>query len=294
MKKITSVFILILLLTGLVIGGDLNPRPIYQMSNFEIDSLLTAVSAQNLTITERIRFYSERFLGMPYKLTCLGDGPYALYENWALVNFENTNCMVYCEHVLALSISDSWDNFFNNLQQIRYRDGIIGMRTRNHYTMADWLPENDWLLDDVSRKVGGKSTVTTTRTISHETFFKGKGISDLRYVKPDRVITIDVVPKESLPEVGKRIHNGDILALIFADKDNIFSAHMLMAIEQDGRTIIRESSNSKMSTFETPYAEWAQKIQASDRYLGVCFMRVKDKLDKPGKLILPWEIKDSK
>jgi len=269
-------------------------KQLYEMTNREIDSLLTVISKRNLTITERINFYSEKFLGTPYNLRCVGDGPYALLENWPLVNFKETNCMAYCEHVLALSISDSWDNFFNNLQHIRYKDGVIGMRTRNHYTMADWLPENAWLLEHVSRKVGGKYTREVTRTISHIKFFKQKGIKDLRYVKPDRTITLDYVPKEVLKKVKKKVKPGDVLALIYANKADIFSAHMLIVAQRDGQLVIRESSNSKMTTFETPYDEWAEKVRNSCRYIGVCFMRVRDKLNKPGKVILPWEIKKMK
>lgn len=269
-------------------------KQLYEMTNREIDSLLTVISKRNLTITERINFYSEKFLGTPYNLRCVGDGPYALLENWPLVNFKETNCMAYCEHVLALSISDSWDNFFNNLQHIRYKDGVIGMRTRNHYTMADWLPENAWLLEHVSRKVGGKYTREVTRTISHIKFFKQKGIKDLRHVKPDRTITLDYVPKEVLKKVKKKVKPGDVLALIYANKADIFSAHMLIVAQRDGQLVIRESSNSKMTTFETPYDEWAEKVGNSCRYIGVCFMRVRDKLNKPGKVILPWEIKKMK
>lgn len=269
-------------------------KQLYEMTNREIDSLLTVISKRNLTITERINFYSEKFLGTPYNLRCVGDGPYALLENWPLVNFKETNCMAYCEHVLALSISDSWDNFFNNLQHIRYKDGVIGMRTRNHYTMADWLPENAWLLEHVSRKVGGKYTREVTRTISHIKFFKQKGIKDLRYVKPDRTITLDYVPKEVLKKVKKKVKPGDVLALIYANKADIFSAHMLIVAQRDGQLVIRESSNSKMTTFETPYDEWAEKVRNSCRYIGVCFMRVRDKLNKPGKIMLPWEIKKMK
>ena len=260
------------------------------MSNVEIDQLLTATARKNMTITERINYFSEMFLDMPYDLTCTGDGPYALYETRPLVNFDETNCMVFCEHVLALSISDSWDNFFNNLQRIRYQNGIIGMRTRNHYTMADWLPENRWLLDDVSRKVGGQYTKTTTRTISHKTFFQKKGITDLRYIRPDRVITIDYIPKENLLNVKKNVKPGDILALIFANKTDIFSAHMLMIAEKNGDLFIRESSSSKMTTFDTPYDEWVNSKQALDRYAGLCFMRICDDLNQPDKIILPWEI----
>jgi len=267
------------------------PKPFYKMTNLEIDTLLKETNQRNMTISERITFYSERFIGTPYNFKCVGDGPYALYENYPLVNFSETNCMAFCEHVLAQSISDSWDNFFNNLQHIRYRDGIIGMRTRNHYTMADWLPENRWLLDDVSRIVGGKYTQSVTRTISHKNFFESKGITDMRYVLPDREITIDYVPKEDLVKIEKNAKPGDILALIFANKTDIFSAHMLMVIEKNGKKYIRESSNSKMTTFDTPYKEWVSKNEGTDKYLGLCFMRVRKDIDVPGKLILPWEIK---
>jgi len=100
------------------------------------------------------------------------------------------------------------------------------------------------------------------------------------------------VPKEGLVKIGKNAKPGDILALIFANKTDIFSAHMLMVIEKNGKKYIRESSNSKMNTFDTPYREWALKKQDIDKYLGLCFMRVRKDIEVPGKLILPWEIKN--
>jgi hypothetical protein len=262
----------------------------YDMNYFEIDSLLTEISKSTMSITDKIKFYSDRFIGMPYNLTCSGDGPYALYETEPLVNFRETNCMVYCEHVLALSISDSWDNFFNNLQQIRYKNGIIGMRTRNHYTMGDWITENDWLLDDVTEKVGGENAVALTRTISHEKFFRGKGITDMRYVLPDRKLTKHYVPFIKLNQIKENILNGDILSLIFANKDDIFSAHMLIAIRKDDGLYIRESSMSRMTTYDSKFSDWLSKYENSKKYLGLAFMRVKDDLNKPGAIILPWEI----
>ncbi len=267
---------------------------IYNMSNMQIDSMLTDVSHKNTTVTERMKYYSQLFLDMPYNLTCSGDGPYALYETEPLVNFNQNNCMVYCEHVLAMSISDSWDNFFNNLQQIRYKDGIIGMRTRNHYTLADWLPENSWLLHDASRIVGLEGTAKMTRKISHEKFFEGKGITDLRYVKPDRTITIDYVPFEVLRQNKANLKSGDIFALLFAKLDNIFSAHMLMLFENENGKFIRESAMSKMKTFDTPLDEWIDKYKGSKKYAGVAVMRVNKEINTPGRIILPWEIKELK
>jgi hypothetical protein len=286
-------FVIFLLSFVILLCAGENDR-FTNMSPSEIDALIEETAAKSQTITEKMNYFSEYFLGTPYAFTCVGDGEYALYEPYPLVNFDSTNCMAYCEHVLALAISDSWDNFFNNLQQIRYKDGMIGMRTRNHYTMGDWLPENKWLLDDVSRKVGGEHTQTVTRTISHTKFFEGKGITDLRHVKADYEMTIDYIPKADILKIKDQLQNGDIGTLIFANKTNIFSAHMWMVMEVEGQTIIRESTTRGMTTFDTPYDAWAKRIQDSKRYIGITVMRVKDSLNQPGKIIYPWEISDLK
>jgi hypothetical protein len=109
-------------------------------------------------------------------------------------------------------------------------------------------------------------------------------------VLPDRELTIDYVPTEDLLKIRDNICPGDILALIFANKTNIFSAHMLMIAEKNGKLYIRESSSSKMTTFDTHYDEWVRKIKGADRYIGLCFMRVREDLNQKGKVILPWEI----
>ncbi len=288
-------YLFLLFLTTVLFAANPPQKKFYQMTNAEIGQVIEQTAEQNLTISEKINLLSDYFMGTPYNLTCTGDGPYALLEAWPLVNFKETNCMAFCEHVLALSISDSWDHFFDNLQQIRYKDGLIGMKTRNHYTMADWLPQNSWLLQDVSATVGGSYTKQVTRIISHRTFFKGKGMSDMRDVLPDRTITLDYVPLEALDKVKERIKAGDILALLFANKTNIFSAHMLMVVEKNGRKVIREASNSKMTTFDTPYDQWvAQKQPLKNKYIGLAFMRVKADLDVQGKIIKPWEIESLK
>ncbi len=267
-------------------------KPFYQMTKQEIAKLLYQMSTSDQTVTQKINYFSERFLTTPYNLTCVGDGPYTLLETWPLVNFKETNCMSLCEHVLALSISDSWDNFFNNLQHIRYRDGLIGMRTRNHYTMADWLPQNQWLLQDVSRKVAGEYTKQVTRTISHRNFFKQKGITDMRDVLPDRTITIDYIPLDKVLTVQENIRNGDIGAILFAHMLDIFSAHMFIIIEKNGEKFVREASMSAMTTLDTPLSEWfeAKLKQKPAKYIGISLMRVRDELNTPGRIIKPWDI----
>lgn len=286
MKK----YILVAFIVFFTISTQSQTKKIYEMNKWEIDSVLTIKSEENLTVTERMKFYSELFLGMPYGLTCVGDGPYALYDTQPQLTLDTTNCMVYCEDVLALAISDNFENFFNNLQQIRYKDGIVGMKTRNHYTMADWLFENNWILHEVAEKVAGEKTKSLTRTISHEQFFRKKGITDMRYVKKDRTITVNYIPFDVLMDVKENFRDGDILALLFKNLDNIFSAHMLMFYETSGGEVIRESSLSKSTVLDTPYDEWVANFQNSKKYVGIALMRVNDDINTRGKIVLPWEI----
>lgn len=294
MKLYRSILTLVFLFAFVVLSFSASPkeRPFYQMTHQQIDSVLKVISKKPWTITQKMNYYSKRFLGMPYDFKCVGDGPYALWEPYPLVNFKKTNCMSFCEHVLALSISDYWDTFFDNLQNIRYRDGLIGMKTRNHYTMADWLPQNHWLLRDVSREVGGEYTKQVTRTISHRTFFAGKGITDTTDVLPDRTLTIDYVPLADLSKVKDRLRSGDVCALIHAKLDNIFSAHMIMIMEDQGKKVVRESTTRGMTTFDTPFEQWVHMLltKYKDKYLGLAVMRVRDELNTPGRIIKPWEI----
>ena len=272
---------------------DKSSKLFCEMSSKEIEKVIIQYSNRNIKPTDRINELSKYFLGTPYNLQCTGDGHFAIYEPWPLVNFKETNCMALCEHVLALSISDSWDNFFNNLQHIRYRDGLIGIKTRNHYTMADWLPKNSWLLDDVSEKVGGAYTRQVTRTISHKDFFAAKGVAGIDDILPDRKLTINYVPLEFVHEVKNRIMTGDILVLIIAGEKNIFAAHMLMVAEENGKKVIREASTSKMTTFETDIDEWIKQkqIKYAKKYLGISLIRIKSKLNKPGRNIKSWEMR---
>ena len=114
-------------------------------------------------------------------------------------------------------------------------------------------------------------------------------------VMPDRTITLDYVPLKALDKVKDQTQVGDILALLFANKDDIFSAHMLMIVEKNGQKFIRESSNSKMTTFETSYENWVEdKQDLTKKYIGLAFMRVQDELNMPGKIIKPWDIKELK
>ena len=103
-------------------------------------------------------------------------------------------------------------------------------------------------------------------------------------------MTIDYIPKEEILHIKNNLQNGDIGVLIFADKKDIFAAHMWMVFEKNGDLIIRESTTRGMTTIDTPFDDWVKHVQASKRYLGIALIRVREPLNQPGKIIFPWEI----
>lgn len=291
------------LLAGIITAGlvtifvfltncDSAEKRYHQLSVEEIDRDIRQVVQSDKTTAEKMEYFSAQFLNAPYDLTCQGDGPYARYETQPLLNLKNLNCMTYCEIVLALSLSDYYEDFFNVLQHIRYREGIIGMATRNHYTMADWLPANSWCLDDVSALCGGTDTAQLTRTISHQRFFRRKGIDDIPVMLPNHKLTIDYIPLDKLAAHEDAFQSGDIVALI-KDLPAIFSAHMLLIIKKDGQTYFRHASMSAGKVLDSPFLDYVNGLQKSAKYQGMCFMRVKDNIQwrdgnyTHGKFLLP-------
>ena len=67
-----------------------------------------------------------------------------------------------------------------------------------------------------------------------------------------------------------------------------------MSIEENNQLIVRESSTSKMSTFDSSFGDWAKIIENSKRYIGASFMRIREELNKSEQVILPWEINNLK
>ncbi len=144
----------------------------------EFDTLLRRQHKSPLSPQQRIQFYSQKGKGIPYEIFLLGEGPLAKYDQDPLMDFARFDCMTFCEHILAATISDSYTSLFKNLQHIRYKNGKIEFLSRNHYTIADWLPNNDWLLHDVTTKVGGEQCKSMTKIIDRRAFFSRNGVAE--------------------------------------------------------------------------------------------------------------------
>lgn len=94
-------------------------------------------------ISELIRFYSTRHLGITYVGGLLEEPP----VETLVITLQGSDCVLFVEHAMAMTMttmqgSADFEQFASNLALFRYGDGIIdGYASRLHY-FSDWLRTN--------------------------------------------------------------------------------------------------------------------------------------------------------
>jgi hypothetical protein len=164
--------------------------------------------------------------------------------------------VVFAEHTYAMALADSWEDFFWVLQRIRYRDGIIGVATRNHYTETDWNPQNAWLVKDISAELGGARAMRYTLSVDRSRFLKS------RY-RIERTIPVEkseqiFVPKEMVDEIAPQLQEGDFVNVISTKNGAYWASHVgLVVLGADGERHILHSSEPAVR--EETFASFIQR-----------------------------------
>jgi len=257
-------------------------EPLYRMRASEIDRLIKDVSQSTPDVRQRIQIYSERAKGTPYLIFCLGEGPHAPYDPDPLVDFSRVDCMTFSEQMLALAISNSYSEMFDNLQRIRYKDGIIDFKKRNHFTLADWLPNNSWLLYDATQEIGDTLCLPMTKTIDRRADFLRMGCTDTSDVPPPQTMTISYIPTENLPKIKDRLQGGEIVTIV-SDRPGIFSAHMgLIVRDKYGNVLFRHASSQErfQKVVDEFFDDVIAYLRAKPSLVGMVFMRIRRDFEK--------------
>jgi hypothetical protein len=240
--------------------ADLKGRPLYTFSPREVDMYLRYARRAFPDLRERIRHIGEKNIGQPYRIYLLGEFPYELYDPQPLYCLDHSDCVVFSEHTYAMALGHDWPSFFRILQQIRYRDGEIGIMTRNHWTERDWDVNNGWLIEDNMREFAhGHAWSEYHETIRRSVFFMRKfGLgADL----PDENLTFTYIPVENLPQVLPELRTGDFVNVIRVDRKNpgeAWAGHTgLIVVGDDGTVNFLHSSPP--SVREEPIMAYAER-----------------------------------
>ena len=125
-------------------------------SVFDEDEINSLLEARNGDISESVNKLSAVFLGRSYNtLGPLGEGVDATYDQDPLWRTDEFDCTTYVETVMALLLADDIEDFKRRITEIRYQNGKISFITRNHFTSADWIPQNIELgvIEDITTEV---------------------------------------------------------------------------------------------------------------------------------------------
>ena len=206
-----------------------------------------------------------------------------------VVNCDEVDCTTLVEYVLAMSLSPLQDGqiveeeFANNLQKIRYRDGKInGYTSRLHY-IADWINNGvrHGLIEDIT---ASKSPTIQRLSVSymstHPSQYKQLSNSPENVAKMKKIekeLTgkeIHYLPKAKLPNEGLSwIKDGDIIA-ITTNTPGLDVAHMGIAFYVDGKlSLIHASSKEKRVLVST--ISLAQMLKNNNSWTGIRVLRMK-------------------
>src|SRR5262245_53222360 len=154
--------------------AELAGKPLYKFTEPEVDVYLQFLSATEPDLRKRILHLARKNIGQPYELYLLGEMPFEPYDPQPIYCLGKSDCLVFTEHTYAIAPSHNWPSFMKMLQRIRYRDGNLGVVTRNHYTEADWNTSNRWLVEDMTAKLAGDTAVKFHEAIDRSKFFKNR------------------------------------------------------------------------------------------------------------------------
>ncbi len=282
MKSLPKHFLFIIIALSVVVLKPSAAWPqqrLYQMHPAEIDSLLRVTSAVEFDFLQRLLIYSERAKGTPYRWFPLGEGAKGKYDRDPLIDFTRVDCLTFCEQTLAMALSQNSDEMFQILQRLRYRDGDIDIRKRNHFTISDWLPNNSWLVEDVTVVIGGDLCTDMTKTIDRKAAMRKNGVpeKELTAIPPPQTMTVQYIPEEHLPVIKAKLQGNEI-GCVVQSRPGIIVAHLGFVLRDGaGRVFYRNASarpGVKRVTDED-FDDLVKFLKRNPSWVGVIFLRVR-------------------
>lgn len=229
--------------------------PILSLSEADLDAKIA--QAQRLPFSARIDALSSLFLGVPYTDLPLGDGE-AGPEPGPLFRTDGVDCQTYVETVLAMANARSLDQAKAVLTDIRYADGKPSFQSRNHFTEAQWLPENSrkgYLKDAVPGIDRRAPAETLTLVKSEWTQVPGlKRLIDANV--PDGKYQVRYLPLEEARKREKDVTPGTIVMVVReSDPARVVRiSHMGFVIAKGGGKVVRHASTGKdRAVLDEPY-----------------------------------------
>ena len=214
--------------------AEMKAKPIYGFSEKEIDLYLKYLRRTEPELRKRVQHIARKNLNQPYRIFLLGEYPFELFDADPLYSLKESDCVVFSEHTYAMALAHDWPSFFVLLQRLRYKNGEIGMLSRNHYTVADWDRNNSWLLEDITAELAGERAVPVTMVINRARFFSKYDIG--QEILPETVAW-SYIPYKLLPEIIDHLQPGDFVNIVRGNDNSKYVGHVGLISRSDDGTV---------------------------------------------------------
>lgn len=267
-------------------------KQIYQMSPQEVHRYIGHMQQAEPDLRKRIAAIGRQNIGQPYVLNLLGEYPFQLHDDLPMFSLTHSDCVVFAEHTYAMAMSKTWEEFFWMLQRIRYKDGVIGVATRNHYTEQDWNINNGWLVSDVTAQLGGEATASYQLTVDRERFLRTRHQTETSL--PVQVSTEPYIPTERIGEVLGKLQDGDFVNVISTKNGGYWASHVgLIVTAADGQRMFLNSAAPEVR--EESFDAFVKRVRERDarngpdgqKLAGFKFLRLNDNIVVPPSLPQP-------
>jgi hypothetical protein len=106
-------------------------KPLYQFTEAETGRYLAYLQVSEPDLRRRVVHLARKNIGQPYEIYLLGEMPFETYDPQPIYCLGKSDCLVFTEHIYAMALTRDWTGFIRLLQRIRYRDGHLGVASRN-------------------------------------------------------------------------------------------------------------------------------------------------------------------
>lgn len=202
--------------------------------------------AKQQNLAKRIETISGQFMDCPYTANSLVgsvDVPEQL-----ICQLDAFDCVTYMETVLALALSETAEQFVENLKRIRYENGEVEWQKRNHY-MVDWWRNNEGqgLLQNITQ---GVESVEKKRELNL--------IPNL----PTRHVTFRVFPKKKINRIKNIIKTGDFVCF-GSVKKHLDVFHTGILLQRDDKILLRHASRTAKKVIDQDLRDFLKNNRMS-------------------------------
>jgi hypothetical protein len=191
-----------------------------------IDRLIGEARRQS-NLSHRIITISRALLGTPYRGSTLIGGPRKPEQ--FVVRDDGFDCVTYCETVLAAAYANDAAEFRSMLRTIRYHNGTVAWRERNHY-FFEWGRHN--VENKLCRTILLDGAVAVEKTV-----YWHKALGRRRFRMP-------VIPRASLLANKSLLANGDIIAFVTRRPDLDYFHVGFIVFDDNGQLMLRHASQT--------------------------------------------------